>query len=638
MACFSLFIFGMASVSMADEQTTTEARSDFDQAKQLYDAGKLDEAQAAFEKAIQANPSDTESRRYIRSIISIKRKMTHRDQNVMDSDRILEVRRAWVPIERTAKERQAASASSVAETTQSMQERVKQIIPEINFTDAQVADVLRYLSRISGINLVFDDGSKSGQAGATDVGTAIASHITISLKEVPLIEAIKYILAAKGLRYRLDEYAIVISSPSRMEGVEMETRYYHLSSGSAGFVAKPKGPGKNENDNSDKDTSDKSDSSDEGSQSASAETSAVTIKDVLEQSGVPFPTGSKIFLDKRTGILIVRNTPSNLAIIEKILNALDVAPFQIAIEAKFVDIEESTAREFGLEAFLNGDFAFTKQGPNNDVTMLANANNRTFGQFTGKNQGKGGLTKGLGFILEPGSSTNPAGNIFSIAQILTAPQFQVVLHALEQSGMANVLSAPKVTTVNNQQARIKVVTEIIYPTEYQITPATANPLGVIITPAVAIPGGFATRDTGVILEVTPSVGSDRKTISLVLKPEVSTLAGWTNFGVAAGPSNLGSNAIPVLQPIFTSQNVSTDVVVGDGETVVLGGLIRELTNTADTKIPVLGDIPGIGNLFRNQANVSTKRNLLIFVTSYLLTPEGETVREPRYKKTKIFNP
>ena len=204
--------------------------------------------------------------------------------------------------------------------------------------------------------------------------------------------------------------------------------------------------------------------------------------------------------------------------------------------------------------------------------------------------------------------------------------------------MANVLSAPKVTTVNNQEAKIEVVTEIIYPSEYEITPATANAAGTVITPGVAIPGGFTTRDTGVILEVTPSVGSDRKTISLTLRPEVSALFGWSDFGVLAGPNNLGTNAIPVLQPIFTSQNVSTNVIVRDGDTVVLGGLIREDTTTTDDKIPILGDIPGLGRAFRNESSTSTKRNLLIFVTAYLLTPEGETVREPRFEKTKIFNP
>ncbi len=609
----------------------------FDEAKRLYDEGKWDNAEAAFKKLVELNPLDTDSRRYIRSIISIKRKMAHRDQNVLERDRILDVRRAWVPVKGNIS---AGAAQQVpdASKTKTVAEQVREIIPEINFSDAQVRDVLLYLSKTSGVNIVFDE---TGGDGTQEVSQSLASRVTISLKDVPMIEALKYILYAKGLKYRLDEHAVLISTPARLDKVEMETRYYYLSSGSGGFgAAYPKiktGRWRKEGGRPSAATLDLDDEG--GDRSAVSPLSAgITIKDILEQSGVPFPSGSKIFLDKRLGVLIVRNTPSNLAVIEKILGALDVAPYQIAIEAKFVDIVESAAREMGLEAFLTGNFNLTKQDGTGDLTILQNANNTTFGQFTGSTQGRGGLSKGVRFLTESGSTTNPAGNIFSFAQVLTQPQFQLVLHALEQSGMANVLSAPKVTTVNNQEAQIEVVTEIIYPTDYQITPATANAAGTIITPGMALPGGFVTRDTGVILLVTPSVGSDKKTINLTLRPEVSTLSGWNNFGISAGPSNLGSNAIPVLQPIFTSQNVSASVIVQDSETVVLGGLIREVSDTTDDKIPVLGDIPGLGKIFRNQTTSTSKRNLLIFVTAYLITPDGETVHEPRYAKTKIFNP
>ncbi len=652
-------------------------------AKQLYEEGKLDEAQKAFEDCVRDNPSDVESRRYIKSIISIKRKMVKFDENIQERDRILDVRRAWIPIDKGGGGKDSKRAGDPGGLRASMQERVNRVIPEINFTDAQVREVLSYLSQISGVNIVFDEGSATSphqtqspvspqdetalaqeeepaeqspanapavapqpgqsqkKAADLDVAKILASRITIALKDVPMLEALKYILSLKGLKYRMDEYAIVVSTPERLESVEMESRYYHLSSGTAGFTAKKtkirskfRRSGKGE-----KPGTIESQTEMDGlgmEDDAAVESPVHSIKSVLEQSGVPFPPGSNIFLDKKTGTLLVRNTPGNLEVIEKILGALDVTPLQVAIEAKFVDIEEIAARELGLEVYLTKDFALTKQAGTNDLTIKADANNSVYGQYTAAGDGMGGLTKGIRFLTE--GAGNPAGNIFSIAQILTQPQFQVVLHALEQSGLANVLSSPKVTTVNNEEARIEVVTEIIYPSEYEITPATHDGNGVLISPGVALPGNFVTRDTGVTLTVTPSVGSDRRVISLNLKPEVSALSGWNNFGTSAGPGGLGSNAIPVLQPIFTSQNVSTNVIVRDGETVVLGGLIREVTSTSDDKIPILGDIPGIGRLFRNQAESSRRRNLLVFVSAYLLTPEGETVREPKVAKTKIFNP
>jgi len=536
-----------------------------------------------------------------------------------------------------------------------MEEKANQVIPEINFTDAQLSDVLKYLSNVSGINIIFDEELVRGgvaasaaedteevgvgeekrveeTAGGSSMGkNPMGGRVSISLKNVPLIEALKYILSSKGLKFRIDEYAILVSTPSRLENVEMETRYYHLSSGSGVFTSMGR-----------------KDVTEEGeeavmSRSSESETS-MTIKDVLEQSGVPFPPGSKIFLDQRTGTLIVRNTPANLSIVEKILGALDVPPFQVAIEAKFVEVTEEVMQELGLEAFLNSNFNLgykynSGPGPATGPAQPSAA----IMQGTGINSSAGApgtntqFTKGLRFLQQNTGSAlfnNSGGSMFSVAT-LSQPQLQFILHALDQCGVANMLSAPKVTTVNNQQAKIEVVTEIIYPSEFEITPPTTNNSGLVITPAVVIPSAFTTRDTGIILEVTPSVGADRKTINLTLIPEVSELSSWMDYGIPAGAT---FNRVPVLQPFFSTRNVTTSVIINDGETVVLGGLIRDVTGRYNDKIPVLGDLPVIGRAFRVEGEVSSKKNLLIFVSAHLLTPNGDKIKGPKIKKTKIFNP
>ncbi|MDP8263630.1 MAG: hypothetical protein P9M13_10080 [Candidatus Ancaeobacter aquaticus] len=633
-----------------------------DLAIKLYNEGKLNEALSIFEDIQRKDQQNYTVKRYIKNIIVEKRRAAARDQALVQKDMVLDVRRAWVPPQSNRGE-STEDTSFGAKRAKSkerliMEEKSQQIIPEINFNDARLSDVINYLSKMSGINIILDadlvaQGGRGKVEAIDEVGVGeegryegagsggIASdRVTIHLKNLPLIEALKYILQSKGLKYRIDDYAILVSTPSRLENVEMETRYYHLSSGSGVFTSMSR--------------KEVTDEGDEAllSRGTDAETS-MTMKDVLEQSGVPFPPGSKIFLDQRTGTLIARNTPANLAIVEKILGALDVPPFQVAIEAKFVEVAEGVMQELGIEAFLNQNFNTNyKYRGTGTGTNLPGANNPSSAILsnTGPNSSNPNqdarFTDGLRFLRNmaiPGSAGGiygSTGGIFSFAT-LSQPQMQFILHALDQCDVANVLSAPKVTTINNQQARIEVVTEVIYPSEFEITPPTTNNNGNVITPAVVIPSAFTTRDTGIILEVTPSVGADRKTINLTLIPEVSELASWMDYGIPAtlnAAGNVIANAVPVLQPFFETRNVTTSVIINDGETVVLGGLIRDTTIRTNDKIPVLGDLPFIGRAFRVEAEISEKRNLLIFVTAHLLTPTGDRIRDPKLKKTKVFNP
>ena len=134
---------------------------------------------------------------------------------------------------------------------------------------------------------------------------------------------------------------------------------------------------------------------------------------------------------------------------------------------------------------------------------------------------------------------------------------------------------------------------------------------------------------GVELSVTPNVEND-DTISLILEPRVTEFEGFVEYG---GPSVALESGTTVVvpagfyQPIFSTREISTEVTIFDGATVVMGGLTRDEVKTVDDKIPVLGDIPGIGRLFRSQGEARQKRNLLIFVTANLVSPGGSPSRQ-----------
>jgi len=127
-----------------------------------------------------------------------------------------------------------------------------------------------------------------------------------------------------------------------------------------------------------------------------------------------------------------------------------------------------------------------------------------------------------------------------------------------------------------------------------------------------VPQGFETRDIGILLEVTPSVGSDKETITLTLRPEVSE----------ATPNAFEFSG-EVKLPKFTTRNLTTNVVIKNGDTIMLGGLIKETRTNVRTKTPILGDLPILGVLFRKDSDSVVRQNLLIFVTASIISRRGE---------------
>ena len=261
-------------------------------------------------------------------------------------------------------------------------------------------------------------------------------------------------------------------------------------------------------------------------------------------------------------------------------------------------------------------------------------------------QNKYGLTQGLrhyaynneNLSVQPASPLTLAANqtmlggILSASSVLTNPEMTIVIQALSVHGNSDLLSAPRVTTRSGVNAQIQVVKEIIYPTEFDVTQPTMNSDGNVTMSPVVTPGTFETRETGVILNVTPTVGPDGYTIDLVMAPEVAELVDWIQYGSQItvetgiiGAKQQNTYLFNMPMPIFTSRNVTTSIVIWDGQTVVMGGLIREEMTTVKDKVPILGDIPVLGWLFRSEGHYSQKKNLLIFVTARLVDPAGRPI-------------
>ena len=528
----------------------------------------------------------------------------------------------------------------------------KIIIPSLEFRQANIADVVNYLVDASitadpdkeGVNIILnlgDSGSSSAPAAsapaassgfeddwgfsdddfgassspAASSGSGGVTPITLNLRRISMLDAIKYITEVAGLKYRVEDTAVIIT---RMDAPvsKLVTRMYPVQPSFMDVVIERQGS-----------TADERDEEFVGL-GGRVQTTRSEVQDFFEKAGVKFPTGATISYNAAISQLIVNNTPDNLETFERILQQLNVIPNQVEIEARFIEINQNDLEELGFQWILNDNWeiASKKDGSGGQIRMNGNANGITQGNRFFAADSTKGLISPVSSVVQTASQST-LGNIASFSSVLTNPDVTMVIQALSQHGGSDLLSAPRVTTRSGVNAQIQVVREIIYPMEFDseiITIDQENEVGNTWQQlaAVSTPGDFQTRETGVILNVTPTVGPDGYTIDLVMAPEVCELSDWIQYGGAVGDYFFNQP-----MPVFTSRNVTTSIVIWDGQTVVMGGLIREELVTVKDKIPLLGDIPLLGWLFRSEGSYSQKKNLLIFVTARLVDPAGRPVHQ-----------
>jgi type II secretory pathway component GspD/PulD (secretin) len=322
---------------------------------------------------------------------------------------------------------------------------------------------------------------------------------------------------------------------------------------------------------------------------------------------VPAPSGAELFFDKKAHILIAKNTRENLSRVEELIEALDVSPPQVLIEARFISTGVNDLRELGIDWLMNSPITVSRKG--DAVRSQIDPASIKFSPFAGASQGLNFTYQGL----------------------LTDPMFSAVIHALETTGKSQTLSVPRVTTVNNRPAKIRIGEDFRYFEEYEIqqagTTTTTDDRGVTTTTQNSrlVPVGTPQlEELGIQLEVTPSVGADLSTITLHMVPEISEFVRFEVYETSTGSSSSTTNGTAVVKlPVFRRSTIETEVIVGSGETVVMGGLITSTESRKRNKVPLLGSLPLLGALFQNDEVTQQRQNLLIFVTATLLSSRGE---------------
>jgi len=424
-----------------------------------------------------------------------------------------------------------------------------------NFQDVPVRTVLQLIAEESNLNIVASD--------------TVQGSVTLRLVNVPWDQALDIVLRAKGLDKRRDGAVVWVAPQQELAKFEQDkedariaienredlsTDYIQINYHSATTIFKAlteaKGIG--------------------GSGGGGGGNGGSGQND----NGFLSPRG-RIVADERTNTLMISDIPKKIAQMRELINVIDRPVDQVLIEGRIVIATDTFARDLGAKFGIGGTHTYS-------------GNTATVG--SGATGGGTAATRGLNVNLG-GPTLTSATTLPSLAYTLLGSNFNLDLElsALQEEGRGEVISNPRIVTSNQREAVIKQGKEIAYVT---ITGGTA---GTAATPNVQF------KEVLLELKVTPTITDDSRVFlnMNVKKDEIERFVILQNYGTV---------------PEINRREINTAVLVDDGQTVVIGGVYEFTDRSSISKVPFLGDIPFLGNLFKKRGRSKSKAELLIFVT------------------------
>ncbi len=531
------------------------------------------------------------------------------------------------------------------------------VIPRVTFN----GELSRVIETLSELSVQYDSDEEETYSRGVNIVLIDPSgedpKVNISLRNLSLARILEFVTKQVNYQYDVDQDAVVVSRGDSSGGnASLVTEFFPVSratvirltgfrSDQASMAAAPidpfspqpvvqvQGPTVNEEEEA--------------------------LKSFFERAGVPFNTVSGATLAFDGTQLIVTQTTRNLERLRNILRRYDQTK-QVEIEAKFLEVQQGDLEELGFQwtfgANGNPTFDPVTGQPVLDATgrpvmqydTRFNTGNRSVNSAFSIDPETSGITITgplVGNNVFPGGppaapntvdlASDVVGGLFSHTAIMSGNAVSVMIRALSRKTGSDLLSSPRLTVLSGKTAKITVAQELLYPESYgdvQLPSPGGSREGSVSTIAIGAgtPQDFVMRNVGVEMEVTPTV-EDNDNISLLLEPQVTEFEGFVEYGgnsvAVGGDGTVVTVPSGFFQPIFSTRKVRTEVTIYDGATVVIGGLVREEVKTIEDKVPVMGDIPLVGRLFRSEGETAQKRNLMIFVTANLLSPGGSPSRQ-----------
>lgn len=468
----------------------------------------------------------------------------------------------------------------------------------VHLDNVPLETILINLSQSSGINIVADKSLPP-----------LKQVLSVNLDKVKMSEFLRYVGRNYDLQFQVgDELVWVVDAKDPKKLME-ETRFYRLRKG---FVL-PAQLGSEDMTRT---------STTVNNVTTVAETQKFkkfvndeapnipSLEKVIKELFTSTNTNSnfKYLIDYERNLVVAHGTPEQLDLMEKIIREFDRPIQQVLIEARFVTISKPAFLQLGVLWETGRPRATTMNGTN--VVPIPP---RTPQDFTGLVAPDQTATLGIGIQ-----------NTFM--RVFGANDLSATVSALEQSGESQTLSAPRLTVLNNRPASISDGKVQYYYEEYTVKSTVQQ----YYTASSFVPSGKPTRITaGAELNVMASISGDAKSILLALNPKVNTDVELVRYATLTDYNGTTANGVPAVStfdinlPQYRTQELATRVVVKSGETVVMGGVLERQRATFVESVPVLGNLPIIGVLFRRRTEQDVPRYLLIFVTATIVKDTGE---------------
>ena len=314
-------------------------------------------------------------------------------------------------------------------------------------------------------------------------------------------------------------------------------------------------------------------------------------------AAAPGTTGVSVWADTQTNAIVVNAPPKMMRSLTQIVDKLDIRRAQVLVEAIIVEVIADKKNEFGTS------WAFEGSGEDAPIGVT------NFSNFPGGIVDLG-TAAGAG-VVDPGIIGE--GISLGVGRISdSGVSFAAIMRALEGDANTNIISTPSIVTTDNEEASLNVGQEVPFVTgSFTNTGSTAGSVNPFQT--------IQRQQIGVKLAITPQI-NEGDSMVLSLSQEISSIA---------------TSAEGAVDLVTNQRIVETTVIVDDGEILVLGGLIEDQLRESDQRVPVLGRIPLLGNLFRSRQTDKVKTNLMIFIRPTILRDARQTAFETNQKYNMI---